>query len=67
MLEPEQPLHLREGERVHLTVEPMENGQTDPDRILALAAKVYAGLTEAEIDSLERVILDRSNFSLGRP
>ena len=67
VLEPEQPLNLREGERVHVTVESVENGEPAPDRILALARAVYTGLSEPEILNLERVILDRSRFSLGRP
>ena len=67
LLEPEHPLALREGEAVRLTIEPLTPEKADPERILALARAVYAGLTPAEIDEIERISLDRSQFSLGRP
>lgn len=34
-----------------------------PDEILGLAAQVYAGLSEQEIADVEKIALDRSNFS----
>ena len=64
VLEPERPLALREGAAVRLTIEPLEDAT--PEAILRAARQVYAGLSEAEIQDLERVILDRSQFSLGR-
>lgn len=42
-------LKLAEGQRVRLVVEPTEQS----DDILALATRVYEGLTDAEIDSIE--------------
>ena len=66
VLKPEHPLALREGESVRLTIESVEGGHADPERILALARAVYAGLTPREIESIESVSLDRSKFSLGR-
>lgn len=55
------PANVAEGQRVRLTVEP------DPEvDVLALAAKVYEGLSEEQIDEIERIILDRSDFFGGR-
>ena len=42
-------LKLTEGQRVRLVVEPLEK----PDDLLALAVRVYEGLTEKQIDSIE--------------
>ena len=50
---------LSQGQRVKLIVE------TPPDKgadLIALAAKVYEGLTDEQIDEIERLALDRSNF-----
>jgi predicted DNA-binding antitoxin AbrB/MazE fold protein len=43
-------LKLSEGQKVHLVVEPIEK----PEEILAWAARVYEGLTDEEIDSIEK-------------
>ena len=43
-------LELAEGQKVRLVVEPIE----DPDEVLALARRVYEGLTDEQIDSLEQ-------------
>ena len=37
-----------------------------PDEILDLAGQVYAGLSEQDIDGVERIALDRSNFAGSR-
>ena len=37
-----------------------------PDKILDLAGQVYAGLSEQDIDGVERIALDRSNFAGSR-
>ena len=55
------PEGLSEGQRVRLVVE-----AKTPDDILALAAKVYEGLSPEDIDEIERIALDRSNFFSGR-
>lgn len=48
---------LAEGQHVRLVEE------TDtPEDILRLAAQVYAGLSEQEVNSIELVALDRSAF-----
>ncbi len=51
------PEGLGEGQRVRLVVE-----TRSPDDILELAAKVYEGLSPEDIDEIERIALDRSNF-----
>jgi predicted DNA-binding antitoxin AbrB/MazE fold protein len=47
---------ISEGQKVRIVVE------ADSGDMLALAAKVYAGLSEQEIDEVERIALDRSTF-----
>ncbi|RJQ48362.1 MAG: DUF104 domain-containing protein [Desulfobacteraceae bacterium] len=42
-------LNLSEGQKVRLVVKPIEK----PDDILALAAQVYEGLSDEQIDSIE--------------
>lgn len=53
---------LAEGQHVRLTVE----AEVAPDDVLALAEQVYAGLSEADIDEIERVALDRHPFFTDR-
>jgi hypothetical protein len=50
---PAVPLH--DGQRVRLTVET----ESAPDDVLALAEPVYAGLSDEEVDDVERIALDR--------
>lgn len=52
-------LDMKDGQRVRVTIEPVES-QEDP---LELLRNIYAGLPEAEVDEIERIILDRSNWS----
>ena len=51
-------MNLAEGQKVRLVVEPIEK----PDDILALAARVYEGLSEGQIDSIEQHSRRRENF-----
>lgn len=55
------PLDLPPGERVRVEIEVPP--KVDVEEMLAEFQKVYEGFTPEEIDELERVILDRSNFS----
>jgi predicted DNA-binding antitoxin AbrB/MazE fold protein len=48
---------LEEGQHVRLVVETHA-----PEEILGMAADVYAGLSERDIDEIEQVALDRSSF-----
>jgi predicted DNA-binding antitoxin AbrB/MazE fold protein len=52
-------LPFSEGQRVKLTVETPVETQGD---LIDLAAKVYEGLTDEEVDEVERLALDRSKF-----
>lgn len=52
-------LQLAEGQQVKLVIEEPAPPEESP---LALAAKVYEGLSEEEIDEIERIILDRRDF-----
>ncbi len=52
-------LPFSEGQRVKLTVETPSETQDD---LINLASQVYDGLTEEEVDEVERLALDRSNF-----
>jgi predicted DNA-binding antitoxin AbrB/MazE fold protein len=56
-----------EGQQVDLVVRPTIKRTLTPDEILALAASVYDGLSEEEINEIEKIALDRSNWSTGRP
>lgn len=51
-------LELAEGQKVRLAVEPIEK----PDDILALAAQVYEGLTDEQIESIEQHTTRREDF-----
>jgi len=51
-------LELAEGRKVRLVIEPMEK----PDDVLALARRVYEGLTDEQIDSLEQHTARREDF-----
>ncbi len=51
---------IPEGEHVQLTVEMAERAAAEDP--LELAARVYRGLLSEEIDEIERIALDRSQF-----
>jgi predicted DNA-binding antitoxin AbrB/MazE fold protein len=51
-------LELEEGQKVRLVVEPIEK----PDDRLALAARVYEGLTDEQTDSIEQHMARREEF-----
>ena len=53
-----QTLRIPEGQIVRLAIEPVES----PEDILELAAQVYAGLSEREVEEIEHMIFDRDNF-----
>lgn len=54
---------LAEGQEVKLIVEAEEDSSKDSaNKILELAGKVYEGLTDEEIDEIEAIALNRSNF-----
>jgi predicted DNA-binding antitoxin AbrB/MazE fold protein len=51
-------INLAEGQKVRLVVESIEK----PDDILALAAQVYEGLSDDQIDSIEQHTRRREDF-----
>lgn len=50
---------LSEGKKVKITI---SDEKLSPEEMLELASQVYAGLSEADVDEIERIALDRSNF-----
>jgi predicted DNA-binding antitoxin AbrB/MazE fold protein len=58
ILRPLSPLSLREGERICLVVESME----EKEDIFSLAFSVYEGLSEEEIQEVEQIALERKDF-----
>lgn len=61
MFKPLQPVsaEIEEGKKVELTV---TEKRLSPDEMLDLASQVYEGLSEEDIEEIERIALDRSNF-----
>lgn len=55
------PVELPPGERVRVEIDVKPD--VDVEAMLAQFQKVYEGFSPEEIDELEKVILDRSNFS----
>ena len=49
---------LRDGQHVRLTAET----EAKPDDVLALAEQVYAGLSDEEVDDVERIALGCRSF-----
>jgi predicted DNA-binding antitoxin AbrB/MazE fold protein len=52
-------LQLFEGQKVRLIIEPPDQSATSP---LDLAAQVYEGLSDSQIEEIERIALDRGDF-----
>lgn len=50
---------LAEGARVRLSVKSVEPASAD---VLALAATVYAGLSDEDVAEIEQIAMDRSRF-----
>lgn len=57
-------LPFSEGQRVTLTVEVPAESKVD---LLGLAGQVYEGLSDKDIDEVERIALDRGSFFPDRP
>lgn len=51
---------LHEGQQVKIIIEISETKSVDT--ILELASKVYQGLTDQEIDEIEKIALNRTGF-----
>lgn len=61
---PLQHPEIPEGKQVRLVVE--TGTELAPDDMLELAAQVYQGLSEQDIDEVEEVALDRRHFFVER-
>lgn len=61
ILKPLSPIsdEIAEGEKVRIVIESEKNFGNP---IMKLAENFYEGLTESEIDEIEKIALDRSNF-----
>ncbi len=60
VFKPLKPLKLPEGQHVCIKIEtPFEEGFDD---LLELAAKVYEGLSDGDIESIEKIAHDRRDF-----
>ena len=61
MFKPLKPVSetISEGETVEITI---KEKKMSPEEMLELASQVYEGLSEEDIDEIERIALDRSNF-----
>lgn len=61
MFKPIKPIseEFEEGAKVKLIVE-AENKETNP--IMKIAENFYEGLSEEEVNEIEKIALDRSNF-----
>lgn len=51
---------LADNQRVTIVIRELPD--EDPDQALQAWHEVYAGLTEEEIDEMQRIVLDRSHF-----
>jgi predicted DNA-binding antitoxin AbrB/MazE fold protein len=58
-------LHLEEGQRVRVIVEPSDDAKAIDS--LELLGSMYDGLSTEEINEIEGIILDRGNFFGDRP
>lgn len=59
---PLKSLKLSEGQQVWLMVE--TNLEWTPEDMLNLAAQVYQGLSDEQVDEIEQIALNRRNFFL---
>ena len=61
MFKPLKPMleEIEEGETVEIII---KEKRLSPDEMLELAGKVYEGLSEEDVNEIERIALDRSNF-----
>ncbi len=62
VFKPLDPVELKDGQRVSLSVEPLALAPDEAGAQLSKWAEVYAGLTDNEIDEIEQIAFDRSHF-----
>lgn len=61
MFKPLSPIseEITEGKMVEITI---KDKTLSPEEMFKLASRVYEGLSEEDVDEIERIALDRSNF-----
>ena len=61
MFKPLNPVseEITDGKKVEITI---NDKKLSPEEMLELASQVYEGLSEEDIDEIEKIALDRSNF-----
>lgn len=61
MFKPLSPVseEIAEGETVEIII---KDKRLSPDEMLKLAGQVYEGLSDEEINEIEKIALDRTNF-----
>ena len=61
MFKPLNPIseEITDGKKVEITI---NDKKLSPEEMLELASQVYEGLSEEDIDEIEKIALDRSNF-----
>ena len=60
VFKPVKPLNISEGQHVRLEID--EPTEENPEDLLELATRVYDGLTDDEIDKIEKVATQRLDF-----
>ena len=60
VFKPVKPLNISEGQHVRLEID--EPTEENPEDLLELAAQVYDGLTDDEIDKIEKTATQRLDF-----
>jgi predicted DNA-binding antitoxin AbrB/MazE fold protein len=61
-----QRIYVEEGNRVKLLMEPIIASDESLPEVLLLARRVYEGLADEQIDAIEAVAFDRSNWGQRR-
>ncbi len=60
VFKPVDPLEIPNGQPVRLEVETLSEPLVED--VLSLAAQVYEGLTDQEVNEIERIAFQRTNF-----
>lgn len=60
VFKPLNPPELPEGQHVRLEIE--TTPEEGPDDMLELAARVYQGLSDQQVNEIEKIALDRGDF-----
>ncbi len=64
VFKPVKPPNISEGQHVRLEID--EPSEENPEDLLELAAQVYDGLTDDELDKMEKIATQRHDFFGGR-